>query len=88
LLLSSANLSAQCAMCRTALTQSAEGERWSRGINAGIALLLAAPFAIAGVGLLVIYRDRAKSVLADLRLRLPGSSTAKQRLPLTSLTDR
>jgi hypothetical protein len=73
-LLLAPNLAAQCAMCRTALTQSAEGERWSRGINAGILLLLATPFLIAGACLLVIFRDQtsrfARNLLAKAAPRM------------------
>jgi hypothetical protein len=63
------NLGAQCAMCRTALTQSAEGERWSRGINAGILLLLATPFLIAGACLLVIFRDQTSRFARSLLVK-------------------
>ena len=65
-----ADLSAQCAMCRTALTQSAEGLRWSRGINAGIMLLLAAPFLIAGVILGVIFQSQLLLSLRRIRARV------------------
>ncbi len=39
---------AQCALCRTALTQSPEGQRMAAGFNAGIIFLFAAPFVIGG----------------------------------------
>jgi hypothetical protein len=73
LLLFSGNLAAQCQMCRTALTQSPEGLRWSRGINAGIMLLLAAPFLIAGSVALVIYQRPIARALARLRARWASS---------------
>ena len=63
------NLGAQCAMCRTALTQSAEGERWSRGINAGILLLLATPFLSAGACLLVIFRNQTSRFARSLLVK-------------------
>jgi hypothetical protein len=66
-LLFPASLSAQCQMCRTALTQSEEGQRWSRGINAGILLILAAPFLIGGSIALVIYRSQLPRALARVR---------------------
>jgi hypothetical protein len=39
---------AQCAMCRTALESSAEGQAIAGGFRKGIVLLLAAPYAIFG----------------------------------------
>ena len=38
----------QCAMCRTALENSAEGRAMAEGFRHGIVLLLAVPYAIAG----------------------------------------
>jgi len=66
-LLFSQDLAAQCPMCRTALTQSAEGQRWARGINAGILLLLTAPFLIAGSAALVIYRPQVMAAVSRIR---------------------
>jgi hypothetical protein len=71
------NLAAQCAMCRAALTQSAEGERWSRGINAGILLLLATPFLIAGACLLVIFRNQTARLTRDLLAKLVKAAPRK-----------
>lgn len=51
----------QCAMCRTALENSAEGQALAEGFRYGIVFLLAAPYAIAGsvaVGLLRAVRKR------------------------------
>ena len=39
---------AQCAMCRTALESSPEGQAIAGGFRKGILLLLAAPYAILG----------------------------------------
>jgi hypothetical protein len=39
---------AQCAMCRTALESSPEGQAIAGGFRKGIVLLLAAPYAILG----------------------------------------
>ena len=81
LLICSADLSAQCAMCRTALTQSAEGQRWSRGINAGVLLLLAAPFLIAGVILAVIFQSQLLQGMRRIRTRVfPGGTYQKADL--------
>lgn len=38
----------QCAMCRTALENSVEGQQMAEGFNRGIVFLLAAPYAIIG----------------------------------------
>jgi hypothetical protein len=65
----SSDLEAQCQMCRTALTQSEEGQRWGRGINAGIMLLLAAPFLIAFSALLVIYPAAVRGWTGEIRAR-------------------
>lgn len=45
----------QCAMCRTALENSPEGQAMAEGFRQGIILLLAAPYAILGaIGIGVI----------------------------------
>lgn len=53
-------LAAQCAMCRTALTQSAEGQQLAAGFNSAILLLLGAPYLVFGTlaGSLWISRRR------------------------------
>ena len=68
-------LSAQCAMCRTALTSSEEGRRWAQGINAGILLLLVAPFLIFGTIFLRVYsRQVDAAVRRFLQRRWEGIS--------------
>ena len=85
----SSDLSAQCAMCRTALTQSPEGLRWSRGINAGILMLLAAPFLIAGCGLAVIYQAQLLGWLRKMRMRLaPGGAYRRAELIAPPISER
>ncbi|MFQ5789271.1 MAG: hypothetical protein ACE5JI_02230 [Acidobacteriota bacterium] len=42
----SSHLAAQCAMCRSALLSSPEGQAMAAGFNQGILFLLAAPFLI------------------------------------------
>jgi hypothetical protein len=71
-------VAAQCPMCRTGLTQSAEGQRWARGINDGILFLLAAPFLIAGSMALVIWRSQVAAVLSGARARLEKSLPGDQ----------
>ena len=53
-------LAAQCAMCRTALTQSAEGQQLAAGFNSAILFLLGAPYLVFGTlaGSLWISRRR------------------------------
>lgn len=65
-LLWSSDLAAQCAMCRTALTNSVEGQRWAHGINAGILMLLLAPFLIAGGIAIGLFRHRINSSVLNL----------------------
>ena len=38
----------QCAMCRTALESSVEGQQMAEGFRQGIIFLLAAPYAVIG----------------------------------------
>ena len=51
---------AQCAMCRTALESSAEGQAIAGSFRQGILLLLAAPYAILGTIGYVVYRAYKK----------------------------
>jgi len=53
----------QCAMCRTALENSPEGQAIAEGFRYGIVFLLAVPYAIAGsvgFGLFRAYRKGTK----------------------------
>lgn len=55
----------QCAMCRTALENSAEGEAVADGFRYGILFLLAAPYAVLGgisFGIVKAYRKRSKTI--------------------------
>jgi len=56
-------LEAQCAMCRTALTESAEGRQLAGGFNTAILVLLGAPYLVFGtlVGSLWFSRRRRPS---------------------------
>ena len=87
-LLWSSDLEAQCSMCRTALTNSAEGQRWARGINAGIMLLLLAPFLIVGLITLQIYSRPVNSALLKLHRRcqeIVSSLRRRARRPVASV---
>ena len=68
---------AQCQMCRTALTNSVEGQRWALGINQGILLLLAAPFIIAAWIALAIYWPQLVTIEAKRRTQLRQSFSRK-----------
>jgi hypothetical protein len=60
---------AQCAMCRTALENSAEGQAVAGSFRHGILLLLAAPYLIfATVGFVIFraYRKKAAQRSRDL----------------------
>ena len=50
-------LRAQCAMCRTALTQSVEGRNMSRSFNQGILVMMAAPYAVIVLVGTALFRD-------------------------------
>ena len=57
-----ATAAAQCAMCKTALTQSAEGQRMAEGFNQGILFLLVMPYLLFGtVGASVWWTRRRRS---------------------------
>ncbi len=49
---------AQCAMCRTALTQSPEGRAMAAGFNRAILVMLVAPYVVFGTGLVLYFRRR------------------------------
>jgi len=61
LLVSVDTVAAQCAMCKTALTNSPEGRKMVGGLNAGILFLLAAPFASLGTIALMLVRARRRT---------------------------
>ncbi len=58
LLFASDGVWAQCAMCRTALLKSPEGQELAQGFNSGILFLLSAPFMVGGVIAFAIIRAR------------------------------
>lgn len=76
-LLAPVRLAAQCAMCRTALTNSAEGQRWAVGIDQGILFLLAVPFLIVVGILLVIFRAEVHAAFGLLRQFLADAATRR-----------
>jgi hypothetical protein len=52
---------AQCAMCRTGLLNSPEGQMWARGFAQGILFLLAVPFVIIGSLAALIWNAHRRS---------------------------
>ena len=55
----------QCAMCRTALENSAEGQAIAQGFRYGILFLLAVPYAILGgisFGIVKAHRKRQDTI--------------------------
>lgn len=52
---------AQCAMCKTGLLNSPEGQQMARGFNRGIVFLLAAPLLVVGAIALLVLRARWQS---------------------------
>ncbi len=57
-LCSSQEIWAQCAMCRTALLKSPEGQKLAGAFNSSILFLLSAPFVIGGGVALAILKAR------------------------------
>jgi len=54
-LLGSADLEAQCAMCRAVL-ESEEGQQTAKGINNGIVYLMAIPYVLVGAVGIAVFR--------------------------------
>lgn len=73
---------AQCAMCRTALLKSPEGQRLARGFNTGIFFLLGSPFLVGGAIAFAVFRRRLGTWF-ERATRL-GARTARK---LTALTE-
>jgi len=60
--------SAQCVMCKTALTDSPEGRAINQTFNRAILLMLVAPYAIVGTLMATVFRRPLAHVLVR---RLP-----------------
>jgi len=73
---------AQCAMCRTGLLNSPEGQQWASGFNRGILFLLLVPFGIVGGIAALIWRAfRRRS-----REGLPRVQRARAEAPQRAFT--
>ena len=60
-LLAAGPLAAQCAMCRTALSESPEGRQLQGGFNNAILFLLPFPYLVFGTLAAAIWLSRKKS---------------------------
>ena len=58
---------AQCPMCKTALTQSAEGQRIASDFNRAILVMVAAPYLVFGTIAAFVFRSRIREWLAAAR---------------------
>lgn len=65
---------AQCAMCRTGLLNSPEGQKLANGFNKGILFLLSAPFVVVGAVAFLIFENYGGHVFRrTLGRRRPGA---------------
>jgi hypothetical protein len=65
---------AQCAMCKTLLTNSPEGRAMTASFNSAILLMLAAPYLVAASLAFVLFRER---ILAGVRVRVRRAATSR-----------
>lgn len=68
--------SAQCAMCGTALTNSAEGRAMTPAFNRAILVMLAAPYAMMAMAAAYLGRHRLRTLAVRLR---PGGLPRRDR---------
>jgi len=54
---------AQCAMCRSVLQQSAEGQRLSEHLNVAILVMFFAPYLVFGSFLVLMFRGRISGLV-------------------------
>jgi hypothetical protein len=75
---------AQCVMCKTALTGSAEGRAMTAHFNHGILLMVFAPYFIMAGFVVVVFREhlvrRAVRLGASVRARLEAVPARLSRL--------
>ena len=62
--------SAQCAMCKTALTNSDEGRVMSAEFNRAILVMLFAPYLLMGTAAAYLFRARIRALAARMAARL------------------
>jgi len=69
---------AQCAMCKTALTNSPEGRDLGEQFNRAILLMIGAPYAVFGVVGAALFRERLRAAWRRFRPRLsPAGPTPR-----------
>jgi hypothetical protein len=61
---------AQCAMCKTALTNSEEGRGMTRQFNQAILVMLAGPYLLMGAGAAYLLRGHIRSWAARAAARV------------------
>ncbi len=66
LLLLPAGARAQCAMCKTSLTNSPQGRALAGSFNKAILVMMAAPYLVAGAFGVALYRRRLGEVIHRL----------------------
>jgi hypothetical protein len=71
-------------MCKSVLEGSVEGRRIVEGLNHGILLMVAAPYAIFGVFLAVMFRQRLLGALARFRAGRALSGVVLAAKPLAA----
>ena len=67
---------AQCAMCKTALTDSAEGRNIGEQFNSAILLLIGAPYVVFGTVGAALFRHRLGAAWRRFRGRVPAAESA------------
>jgi len=63
LLAAAGPVAAQCAMCRSVLQQSPEGQRLSGQLNLAILVMFFAPYLVFGSFVIVMFRGRIGALL-------------------------
>lgn len=63
-------VAAQCAMCKTFLTSSPEGQRIARDFNLGILVMLFAPYVVFGAFTAFAFRSHIRQHLGRVAPRL------------------
>jgi hypothetical protein len=69
---------AQCAMCKTVLEGSPEGQRIAGNLNRAILLMFFAPYLVFGSFMAMVFRDRIRRWLAE-RSFLPQALASPSR---------
>ena len=69
-------VAAQCAMCKTVLTGSAEGRAFSRELDRAILLMFVAPYLVFGTLAVVLFRKPLGQRLSALYGRLRPRAAA------------